>query len=81
MLYAFGFSAAQLFTPRSGRNIQEENGCQGMKFTRSEGLLSSVASREAAGAGLGAARCSCELPRANVGSQLHHAFTFIAAVK
>lgn len=32
-------------------------------------------------AGLGAARCSCELPRANVSSLLHQAFTFTASRK
>lgn len=81
LLRAFGFAAAELFAPRPGRNIQEESGCQETKFTSAEGLLSSAASGEAAGAGLGAARCSCELPPANVSSPLHHAFTFIASAK
>jgi len=61
--------------------MQEKSGCQERKLMSAGGLLSSTASREDAGTGLGAARCSCELPLANVSSPLHHAFTLIASTK
>lgn len=55
--------------------------CKKKGDVRKRNSLSAEGWLSMAGVGLGAARCSCELPQANVSSLLHQAFTFTASRK